>query len=306
MPFMVILLVVLAVGAVAVAAYALLNARYREQIIGRTLGGPGDQAAGRLVIKVGDKEQRSLGEWVSEHVPESWGDNDATRRKLIWAGYDSPTAPLMYTTIRVALVVVVLAFVVPMMLAASLGQALLVVTWAIVAAFGLPIWFLSNRVYRRQERIRHAVPDALDLMVVCIEAGVSLDAAILRVAREIVNVHRELASELFIVNRKTNAGVPREQALRSLYDRTGVEEIRALVSTMIQSEKWGTSIGHVLEVYAETLRVKRRQAIEKKAATAPLKMLFPLMLFILPALFAVVMGPAVITIAKMFKVGFGS
>src|SRR5574340_766039 len=134
MPITVIVLVVLAVGGVAVAAYALLVARYREQIIGRTLGAEADQGGGRLVIRVGDKERKSLDEWVSEHVPESWGDNEATRRKLIWAGYDSPTAPLMYTTVRVALIVLVLAIVIPMVSGASLGQAMLLVTWAIVAA----------------------------------------------------------------------------------------------------------------------------------------------------------------------------
>jgi tight adherence protein C len=123
------------------------------------------------------------------------------------------------------------------------------------------------------------------------------------VARELSKVHPVLSSELMVVNRKSNAGVPREQALRGLWERTGVEEVRALISTMIQSEKWGTSIGTVLQVYAETLRRKRRQAIEKKAATIPVKMLFPLILFILPALFAVVMGPAVIQIPKLFKMG---
>jgi tight adherence protein C len=175
--------------------------------------------------------------------------------------------------------------------------------WGLLAGWGLPVWYVNRRMYLRQERVKRSIPDSLDLLVVCIEAGVSLDAAILRVAREMNRVHPELSSELFVVNRKTNAGVPRDQALRGLWDRTGVDELRALVSTMIQSEKWGTSIGRVLQVYAETLRRKRRQAVEKKAATLPVKMLFPLILFILPALFAVVMGPAIIEIPKLFNMG---
>jgi tight adherence protein C len=133
-----------------------------------------------------------------------------------------------------------------------------------------------------------------------VEAGVSLDAAILRVAREISLVHTDLAHELHVVNRLTNAGVPRENALRGLWQRTGVEDIRALVSSLIQSEKWGTSVATVLRVAAETLRRKRRQAAEKKAKQAPLKMTFPLLFFILPALFIVIMGPAVVTIVKEF------
>jgi tight adherence protein C len=182
-------------------------------------------------------------------------------------------------------------------------MAVVIAGWSLLTGWALPVWYVNRKVFLRQERIRRSVPDALDLLVVCIEAGVSLDAAILRVARELTNVHPELSGELMVVNRKSNAGVPREQALRGLWDRTGVEEVRALVSTMIQSEKWGTSIGTVLQVYAETLRRKRRQAVEKKAATIPVKMLFPLILFILPALFAVVMGPAIIQIPKLFKMG---
>jgi tight adherence protein C len=193
--------------------------------------------------------------------------------------------------------------VAPFAIGANVMMSVLLMAWAVIAGWALPVWYVHRRAYLRQERIRRSVPDALDLLVVCIEAGVSLDAAILRVARELSKVHPVLSSELMVVNRKSNAGVPREQALRGLWERTGVEEVRALISTMIQSEKWGTSIGTVLQVYAETLRRKRRQAIEKKAATIPVKMLFPLILFILPALFAVVMGPAVIQIPKLFKMG---
>ena len=163
---------------------------------------------------------------------------------------------------------------------------------------------LDRLIRQRQERIRRSVPDALDLMVVCVEAGVSLDAAILRVSREIRLAHTDLAHELAVVNRKTNAGIPRDGALRGLWQRTGVEELRTLVSSMIQSEKWGTSIATVLRVAAETLRRKRRQTAEKKAKQAPLKMTFPLVLFILPALFIVIMGPALVQVINEFgKIG---
>ena len=148
--------------------------------------------------------------------------------------------------------------------------------------------------------MRRSVPDALDLLVVCVEAGVSLDAAILRVAREITLAHPELARELSVVNRLTNAGMPREAALRGLWQRTGVEDLRALVASLIQSEKWGTSVATVLRVSAETLRRKRRQYAEKKAKMAPLKMTFPLLFFILPALFVVILGPAIVQIINEF------
>jgi tight adherence protein C len=180
--------------------------------------------------------------------------------------------------------------------------ALYVLSVAFAAFLGLilPHALLDRAVRLRQDRLRKAVPDALDLLVVCVEAGTSLDAAILRVAKEMRLAHPDLAHELAVVNRLTNAGVPREEALRGLWQRTGVIDIRSLVSSMIQSEKWGTSIATVLRVSAETLRRKRRQFAEKKAKMAPLKMTFPLLFFILPALFTVIMGPAVVQIINEF------
>jgi tight adherence protein C len=134
-----------------------------------------------------------------------------------------------------------------------------------------------------------------------VEAGVSLDSAILRVARDMATTHPDLSSEFLIVNRRVNAGIPRERALQGLWERTGLEDLRGLVSSMVQSEKWGTSIAKVLRINAETLRRKRKQAAEKKAAEAGLKMMFPLMLFLLPALFVVILGPAAMSIATNFK-----
>jgi tight adherence protein C len=159
---------------------------------------------------------------------------------------------------------------------------------------------VDRMIANRQGRIRLALPDGLDLLVVCVEAGVSLDAAVLRVAREMELMHPDLAHELLMVNRRVNAGMTREEALHGLSLRTGVEELRALASNMIQSERWGTSIATVLRVYGETARRKRKQAAEKRAAEAPVKMLFPLTLFILPTIFIVVLGPAIIRISHVF------
>jgi tight adherence protein C len=144
------------------------------------------------------------------------------------------------------------------------------------------------------------LPDALDLLVVCVEAGISLDAAILRVAKDLIYVHPDLARELLVLNRKTNAGVTREEALRGLWERTGVEEIRTLVTSLVQSEKWGSSSARVLRIASETLRRKRQHWAEKRAATAPLKMVVPMALLIFPALFVVILGPAVLKIVGAF------
>jgi tight adherence protein C len=170
-----------------------------------------------------------------------------------------------------------------------------------VVGYVIPVYYLTRAVRIRQEKIRRSLPDTLDLLVVCVEAGISLDAAILRVAKELISVHPELAGELIVVNQKNNAGMSREDALRGMWERTGVEELRTLISSLIQSEKWGSSSSRTLRVSSETLRRKRRQAAERRAATAPVKMVVPMGLLIFPALFIVILGPAVLNIVASFR-----
>jgi tight adherence protein C len=172
---------------------------------------------------------------------------------------------------------------------------------AIVAGMFGPPAILDRLVTSRSDRIRKAVPDALDLLVVCVEAGVSLDAALVRTSRDLYGSHPDLAMEMAHVVRRVNAGMVREQALQSLHRRTGVEELRTLVSSMVQCERLGTSIARVLRVNAETLRLRRRQKAEKRAAQAALKMVIPLAFLILPALMMVVLGPAAIAFMTEFK-----
>jgi tight adherence protein C len=234
-------------------------------------------------------------------APASWRNRGETGDDLLHAGFDGPAAPTIYALVRIA-AVVLLPLAVLLLLPRDSLPMLVLLSASALAIGGLgPVFIVSRMAQARQEKLRRAVPDALDLLVVCVEAGISLDAALQRVAREMALLHPELATELMVLNRRVNAGMPREQALHGLWVRTGVDELRGLAANMIQSEKWGTSIATVLRIYAETLRRKRKQAAEKKAATAPLKMLFPLAVFILPALFIVILGPAAITIADMFR-----
>ena len=239
--------------------------------------------------------QERLEAWARERE-----DSEELQHKLIQAGFESPTAPAIYFLLRTSSMVLL-----PLMAFLIIPRTqflLFVMSMATGVFLGLifPMAMLDRLVRLRQERIKKSVPDALDLLVVCVEAGTSLDAAILRVAKELRLPHPDLAHELAVVNRLTNAGMPRDEALRGLWKRTGVLDIRALVSSLIQSEKWGTSIATVLRVAAETLRRKRRQDAEKRAKMAPLKMTFPLLFFILPALFAVILGPAVVQIIQEF------
>ena len=305
MPIQLIIFLVVIVLAVVVGGSALIAAAQRRAVLARA-GVSEDGGTGSTIVlrPVRDTQARGFRQWVMDTFPGPTGEDLQSQEKLVQAGFDTPTAPATYFFARVV------SFVVLPVLAVAFGPRnsffvyVLSIGFAVFAGWIIPMGFLDRLVRQRQEKIRRSVPDALDLMVVCVEAGVSLDAAILRVAREIRLAHTDLAHELSVVNRKTNAGIPRDAALRSLWQRTGVEELRTLVSSMIQSEKWGTSIATVLRVSAETLRRKRRQVAEKKAKQAPLKMTFPLVLFILPALFIVIMGPALVQVIQEFgKIG---
>ena len=235
---------------------------------------------------------------------EGWAkqreESEELQHKLIQAGFESTSAPAIYFLARISSMV--LLPVLAILIIPRTQFTLFVMTLALGVFLGMifPVAMLDRLVRLRQDRVKKSVPDALDLLVVCVEAGTSLDAAILRVAKELRLAHPDLAHELAVVNRLTNAGMPRDEALRGLWRRTGVLDIRALVSSLIQSEKWGTSIATVLRVAAETLRRKRRQDAERRAKMAPLKMTFPLLFFILPALFAVILGPAVVQIINEF------
>lgn len=304
MPIAVIFFIVLGVIAVLVGGFALISLAQRREVLARA--GAFDEAGTPAIAlrPIKEKKQGRFREWLLQSLPGSPADDAQSSEKMIQAGYDSATAPATFFLAQVATFVVIPLFT---YFIAPRSSFFMFVVWmgiSIFCAYIIPVGFLDRLVRQRQERIRRSVPDALDLLVVCVEAGISLDAAILRVSREIRLAHTDLAHELAVVNRKTNAGIPRDVALRGLWQRTGVEEIRALVSSMIQSEKWGTSVATVLRVSAETLRRKRRQTAEKKAKQAPLKMTFPLVLFILPALFIVIMGPALVQVITEFgKIG---
>jgi tight adherence protein C len=300
MPSSLAILITVILGALFAAAWALAAGRSRRQLIGRALDGA-DFITPRGLVLIRPPSEERLAERLRQRLPEAWGRSVRFQDKLVQAGYDGPAAGLVFNTVRIVAVVALPVLIVMIVPPVSFLMLLLMVVWAAAAGSLMPIWWLNRRVIKRQERIRRSIPDALDLLVVCVEAGMSLDAALQRVGRDMQLLHPELAREITLVNRRTNAGVPRDEALRRIWTRTGVEEVRTLVSSMIQSEKWGTSIGRVLRVYAETLRRKRRQTAEKNAAVAPLKMIVPLTLMILPALFVVIMGPAAMHIGAMLR-----
>jgi tight adherence protein C len=298
-----ILLVMLLVLAVVVAVGAYQANARRAIALARAGGGSAGSTEAIPLITLPDDSKSvamRMGKVAERWLPDGAVSLDVSSQ-LIQAGFESPAAPVLYTVIRLAA-----ALIIPGALFAwgpHDSSLMVLLSGAIGIALGLigPPALLERIRRLRQERIIRSIPDTLDLLLVCVEAGVSLDSALLRVGREMVLLHPELANELLTMNRRMNAGMRREEALHGLYERTGVDDLRSLGSNMIQSERWGTSIAKVLRVYSESLRRKRRQAAEKRAAVAATKMVFPLALFILPALFVIIGGPAVMAVGPIIN-----
>jgi tight adherence protein C len=225
-----------------------------------------------------------------KYTPAHWIHDAATRERLLRAGFESAEAPLVYAGIRVALVAGLPAIALLIELGRPISEIMIGVVAALVGAWIIPVAVVDGMMRRRQKRIRRAIPDGLDLLLVCVEAGSSVESAIQRVGRDMRTAHPELAGELAVVVHKTKAGAPRAEALRGLYTRTGVEELRLIGASIVQSERWGTSIAKGLRVSAETLRRRRKQAAERHASMVPIAMTIPLVAIILPALFVTFLG----------------
>jgi tight adherence protein C len=222
------------------------------------------------------------------------------RTLLIQAGYTSPGAVAVYLGARIALGIG-MAFLILILLPLARVPGRLAVfgaIWGLLMGWVLPTFIVGARARRRKKEVVKALPDALDLLVVCVEAGLGLNQALVRVAEEIGNVSPVLGEQLTLTNLEIRAGTAREDALRHLGERTGVEDVASLVSMMIQTDRFGTSIAQALRTHSDTLRTKRRQRAEEAAAKTAIKMLFPLVFLIFPALFVVILGPAVIQILE--------
>jgi tight adherence protein C len=287
-------LIALGVTSLGVAAYTFVVDRRRQALLQRALGVTDAEVSRRSAL-LGAAKKKERRASMLKQLPTGL-ENSKHTQKLVFAGYDTPMAAAVFAAARLATLIVVPTAVALAMVSAPLSLLLVLVPGAALIAWILPIAVLERLARARQDRIRQALPDALDLLVVCVEAGISLDAAVLRVAKELSFTYADLSRELLVVNRKTNAGVTREEAIRGLWTRTGVEDLRSLSTSLIQTEKWGTSITKVLRVAAVTLRRKRRQHAEKRVALAPVKMTFPLVTMILPALFVIILGPAVLQV----------
>jgi tight adherence protein C len=236
-------------------------------------------------------------------VPKEGWESSQLRIRFMNAGYRSESAPMIFFLAKT-----VLTFTLPVILILYLTISgtkypanlllLFIVTSAGLGYF-LPNVFLERRIAYRKREILDSFPDAMDLIIVCVESGLGLDAALARVSEEMHMISPILGDELHLINLELRAGSSRERALRNLALRTGVEDIDTLVAMLVQSDRFGTSIAQALRVHAENLRTKRRLRAEEAAAKIALKLLFPLIFFIFPSMLLVLLGPAFISINRI-------
>jgi len=232
--------------------------------------------------------------------PAKSADRLNDRLKFLKAGIRRENAMAVFWGMKIFLAVVfpaifvILRFSLIKLMSYQAATAIGVLT-ALLGFYAPDIW-LRYKADKRKEKLLEALPDALDLLVVCVEAGMGLDGAINRVAQEISFKYQVLSDELTLMNFELRAGKPRQDALRNLAVRTGLEEMNSLVTLLIQTDKFGTSIAQALRVYSDAYRTQRFQRAEEMAAKIPVKLIFPLVLFILPALFVAIVGPAAIRI----------
>jgi tight adherence protein C len=247
----------------------------------------------------------SLGNMVGRFegvLPKSKAEVSQTRQRFIRAGYRNSSAVTIYYGAKVVLSIVLVALVIVTGLVK--WNFLLVIFMAIVVGFMAPSLWLGNRVSHRQKQIKRGLPDALDLMVICAVAGMSMDQATARTSQELAKAQPALSDELGVIAMEQHLGCSRSEAWRHLADRTGVDSVRSLVSILVQAEQFGTSISKTLRIQSDTLRLRRVQEVEERAAKTSVKLIIPLALFMFPVLFLVTLGPALILMFESFDSGF--
>jgi len=235
--------------------------------------------------------------------PPSTAKAPRVQQLMIRAGYRSPEALMAMRGVKVLFPILTLTAM--YFSGAYRFNIILVPIVAVGLGYLLPDMWLTWRVSSRQHKLRKALPDALDLLVICVEAGLGLDQALLRVSQDMRISHQDLSEELQLVNMQMRVGKSRLDSLRELAERTGLADIKALVAMLIQTERFGTSIAQSLRVFSDDMRLKRRQRAEEMSAKTSVKMVPPLVFFIFPALMVVILGPAIITMMRTLGPAFG-
>ncbi len=272
---------------------------------GKEVSGPSAQVAVMPDERPATEIAQRLAQPFNKLLPPSATEAKKLQKQLMHAGYRSAEAPLIFRALHVASMAGFPLFVAAVcaLTARPLNRAVIFIIVAFVAGFFLPRYFLGRMIKKRQRFIRWGLADALDLMVVSVEAGLGLNAAMVKVSTELKDVHPPVATEFELANLEIRVGRERDEALRNLAERTGVDDLHSLVAMLIQTDKFGTSIAKGLRIFSDSLRTKRRQRAEQEAQKAAVKLLLPLACFLFPTLFIAILGPAVLnlmdTLGKM-------
>jgi tight adherence protein C len=232
-------------------------------------------------------------------LPRSQAEVSVTQQRLIRAGYRNDSTVNVFYGAKV--VVPLALFLLVMVSGLSIYNPFFVCALALGLGFLAPDFWLGRKIAKRQASIRRGLPDVLDLLVICMEAGQSLDQATARTAQELSRAQPEISDELGIVVLEQRAGRARVDAWKHFSERTAVDSVRNLVSVLVQAEQFGTSVAKTLRIHSDTLRTQRRQQVEEQAAKTTVKLVFPLVFFIFPSIFLVTLGPSAIIIQESFK-----
>jgi len=286
-------LVFVAVAASAAATLSLyFNSQTTHQRLARVAVAPGATIATESLV--GD-DLTPFARRVRSLVPKSPKDMSRVQRLMASAGYFGPWPAILYAIVEL-LVPITFFFVAAWFL--GTGPQLVLALLAAAVGYFLPTLWLGRAIEARRKEIRNGLPDAIDLLIICIESGSGIDQALNKVSEELALPYPALARELELVGVETRAGKPRIEAFKNFAERTKVDDVRSLVAMLVQTDRFGTSIGQALRTHAETSRTKRRQRAEEKAAKLGVKLLFPLVFCLFPAFYVLVLGPSMIRIFR--------
>lgn len=313
MVYLITLAAFLAAALLVLAVFSIVSAQTRQVVFERLSRirtyGPRDKATTAAQTETQYRDPIDI---LVVHVLQPLGrlfgqkaapTENTLRRKLIMAGYYQENAAVTFTGVRFFLALALplfAALAMSLMDMSVLRSGPFLPLLAIIGLVG-PQFLLTAKIKSRQLAIRNGLADALDLMVSCVEAGLSLNAALARVASELSNVHKDLAREFELTGLEMRTGKTREDALRNLGLRSGVKDLKSFTAMLIQTDKFGTSISRALRVFSDTLRTKRRQRAEEAAAQTTIKLVFPLVFFIFPTILIVLLGPGVIQVMEVLQ-----
>jgi tight adherence protein C len=302
-----LILICVAISAAFILLFALEFAPGRNPLVAQRLSEL--QGAGRDTPAILQRRRRQARtdrlkgvlQAFGEAVQERSANHAQVRLRMIRAGYPNASAVPMYMGSRLALpaVLAIGTMILMPMLGKSPLATLIMTIYFGATGYILPSMIIGRKIKRRQKEMQKALPDALDMLVVSVEAGLGLNQALVRVSEEIDRLSPVLSEQLGLVNLEIRAGTAREEALRNLAERTGLQDISSLVGMLIQTERFGTSVAQALRVHADTMRTKRRQRAEEAAAKTGVKMVFPLVFCIFPAIWVVTIGPAAIRFVQV-------